>query len=229
MAGLQIKSKVYMARNSSDNSGCGCLIALILFVGFCISRCGGDTTKNTLPAEEVEAPVEEVVEVAGDGYYDENEDVAYLDDELSEEDALFVTNSLTTGSRPYSAYYGKGYKCPYSQCSAIEVTAPSSSDIVVIIKKDNENGKVIQHGYIRAGRTYSFDIPDGTYQTFFYYGEGWNPNKEMGNGVKGGFVKNEVFSKDYPQEIESAVLTYVLQLQRSGNFQTKSSNKNEMF
>lgn len=217
---------MYMERYNSNNSGCGCLIVLVLIVGFCFSSCGGSGSSRPA-AEEVEAPVEEVVEVVDDGYYDE--DIAYSDDELSEEDALYVTNSLTTGSRPYSAYYGKGYKCPYSQCSAIEVTAPSNSDIVVIIKKDNQNGKVIQHGYIRAGRTYSFDIPDGTYQTFFYYGEGWNPNKEMGNGVKGGFVKNEVFSKDYPQEIESAVLTYVLQLQRSGNFQTKSSNKNEMF
>ena len=216
-----------MARNSSDSSGCGCLIALILFVGLCISRCGGDTIKHTPPAEEVEAPVEEVVEVVENGYNDE--DAANSDYELSEEAALYATNSLTTGSRPYSAYYGKGYKCPYSQCSAIEVTAPSNSDIVVIIKKDNQNGKVIQHGYIRAGRTYCFDIPDGTYQTFFYYGEGWNPDKEMGNGVKGGFVKNEIFSKDNPQVIESAVLTYVLQLQRSGNFQTKSSNKNELF
>ena len=202
-----------------------CLIVVPLFVGVCMSSCGGI---NKRPAtEEVESHVEEVVEVVEDGYY--GEDFAYSDDELSKEDVLYITNSLTTGSKPYSSYYGKGYKCPYSQCSAIEVTAPSSSDIVVIIKKDNQNGKVIQHGYVRAGMTYSFDIPDGTFQTFFYYGEGWNPNKEMGNGVRGGFVKNEIFSKDNPQVIESAVLTYVLQLQRSGNFQTKSSNKNEMF
>ena len=51
----------------------------------------------------------------------------------------------------------------------------------------------------------------------------------MGNGVKGGFVKDELFSKDNPQEIYSGVLTYVLQLQRNGNFQTKGSNKNEFF
>lgn len=61
------------------------------------------------------------------------------------------------------------------------------------------------------------------------YGEGWNPNKTMSGGVVCDFVKNDVFSKDYPQESYSGVLTYVLQLQRDGNFQTKSSNLSEIF
>jgi hypothetical protein len=100
---------------------------------------------------------------------------------------------------------------------------------IKIIKQNNQNGKVVAHGYIRSGATYQFDIPDGTYQTFFYYGEGWNPNKEMKGGIKGGFVKDEIFSKDNPQEIYSAVLTYVLQLQRDGNFQTKGSSPDEAF
>jgi hypothetical protein len=99
----------------------------------------------------------------------------------------------------------------------------------VIIKRNNSNGKVIAHGYIKAGATYQFDIPDGTYQTFFYYGEGWNPNKVMNGGIKGGFVKNEIFSKDNPQDIYSGIITYVLQLQRDGNFQTKGSSQDEIF
>ena len=40
---------------------------------------------------------------------------------------------------------------------------------------------------------------------------------------------HEIFSKDNPQDIFSAVLTYVLQLQRDGNFQTRGSNKGEVF
>ena len=76
---------------------------------------------------------------------------------------------------------------------------------------------------------FQFDVPDGTYQTFFYYGKGWNPNKDMGNGVKGGFVKDEIFSKDKPQEICNGVLSYVQQLQRNGNFQAQSSNQKELF
>ena len=51
----------------------------------------------------------------------------------------------------------------------------------------------------------------------------------MGNGVKGGFVKDEIFSKDNPQEIYSGILTYVLQLQRDGNFQTRGSSRGEIF
>ena len=51
----------------------------------------------------------------------------------------------------------------------------------------------------------------------------------MKGGIKGGFVKNEIFSKDNPQEIYSGILTYVLQLQRDGNFQTKGSSLDEAF
>ena len=152
-----------------------------------------------------------------------------IEDELTKEDKRYLSNSLATGATPYAQSYGKNYRCPYTQCSGIKVTAPRESDIVVIIKRNNSNGKVIAHGYIKAGGTYQFDIPDGTYQTFFYYGEGWNPNKVMKGGVTGGFVKDEIFSKDNPQEIYSGVLTYVLQLQRNGNFSTKSSNKSECF
>lgn len=141
----------------------------------------------------------------------------------------YLNNSLETGAKPYKDYYGYGFSCHQSQCSGINVTAPSESDIVVIIKRNNQDGKVVQHGYICAGDTYQFDLPDGTYQTFFYYGKGWNPNKEMPGDIIGGFVEDEVFSKDNPQEIYSCILTYVLQLRRDGNFHTKSSNIDEVF
>ena len=157
------------------------------------------------------------------------EDKKMLFNSLPEEDKKFYNNSLPTGYTPYKKYYGKNYKCPYNQCSGIKVTAPHESDIVVIIKQNNQYGKVLSHVYICAGQTYQLAVPDGTYQTFFYYGKGWNPNKDMGNGVKGGFVRNEIFSKDNPQYIYSGVLIYVLQLQREGNFQTKGSNRNEIF
>ena len=151
----------------------------------------------------------------------------YSNEELSEEDIKYLDNSLSTGAAPYKETYGANYICNRVQCSGIKVTAPHESDIVVIIKRGNSKGKVIQHGYIKAGNTYQFDVPDGRYQTFFYYGEGWNPNKEMPNGVIGGFVKNEIFSKDRPQDVYDAILTYVLQLQREGNFQTQTSNASE--
>ena len=155
--------------------------------------------------------------------------VSTFEDDLSDEDKEYVNNSLSTGATPYDVNFGNNYMCPNNQCSGIKVTAPRESDIVVIIKRDNLHGKVIAHGYIRAGATYQFDIPDGTYQTLFYYGKGWNPDKDMGDGIKGGFVKDEFYSKDLPQDIYSSILSYVLQLQRDGNFQTRESCRSELF
>ena len=212
-----------MDGNKSNNSGCLALIGIIGIILLIVNTCGDKETK-TSTKKTVEK--EQISQSA----YQQQSTIDYTErEELSEEDKQFVNNSLSTGATPYKAFYGKNYKCPYDRCSGIEVTAPAESDIVVIIKRNNQNGKVVAHGYIRAGATYQFAIPDGTFQTFFYYGEGWNPNKDMGNGVKGGFVKDEIFSKDNPQDIYSAILTYVLQLQRDGNFQTKGSSRGEFF
>ena len=209
-----------MAKNNSNNAGCGCLILIVLAIAFVVNKCNdGDRTSITKKNE-----------VTNRSSYQRSNMADYSqEEELSEEDKQYESNSLSTGASPYTTYYGNNYKCPYDQCSGIRVTAPAESDIVVIIKRNNQDGKVVSHGYIRAGQTYQFDIPDGTYQTFFYYGEGWNPNKDMRNGVKGGFVKDEIFSKDNPQDIYSGILTYVLQLQRDGNFQTRGSDADEVF
>ena len=210
-----------MSPRNSDDSGCGCLILIALIIGFCVNKCGKSETNPT--------PEKDKPSTTYHSPRTENDYIESAEQEISEEDKPYLNNSLTTGATPYKEYYGEEYKCPYSQCSGIRVTAPRESDIVVIIKKNNKNGIVFQHGYICAGDSYQFDIPDGTYQTFFYYGTGWNPNKEMPGGIKGGFVKDEVFSKDNPQEIVSGVLSYTLQLQRNGNFQTQRSSKGEMF
>lgn len=213
-----------MAKTNSNNSGC---LALIGFIGIIIliaNTCGGN--KETKITTEEKSQIEQK---SNSTYERQNTIDNPGRGELPDEDRQYLDNALITGATPYSQYYGKNYKCPYEQCSGIRVTAPAESDIVVIIKQNNQNGKVVAHGYICSGATYQFDIPDGTYQTFFYYGEGWNPNKVMKGGVRGGFVKDEIFSKDNPQEIYSGVLSYVLQLQRDGNFQTRGSNKSECF
>ncbi len=212
-------------RNNSENSGCGCFILIVIAIAVFVNKCndsGSSSSSTTASTQKTESTYS--------SYERSNNSQDYsVADELSEEDRQYENNSLSTGMTPYTAYYGKNYKCPYEQCSGIKVTAPGESDIVVIIKKDNTNGKVISHGYINAGATLFFPVPDGTYQTFFYYGTGWNPNKEMSGGVRGGFIKDEIFSKDNPQDIYSGILTYVLQLQRDGNFHTKSSNRSEVF
>lgn len=216
-------------RNNSDSSGCGCIILIIIAIAFIVNKCNGTDSSSASSTSTMRTTSQ--TESSNSAYQtsSDSHDYYLVEDELSEEDKQYEHNSLSTGAAPYTAYYGKNYKCPYEQCSGIKVTAPGESDIVVIIKRNNTNGKVISHGYIKAGATLFFPIPDGTYQTFFYYGTGWNPNKEMSGGVKGGFVKDEIFSKDSPQEIYSGILTYVLQLQRDGNFQTKSSNRGEVF
>ena len=211
-----------MANKSSNNGGCGWLILGVIVIVFVVNMCkGSDTTSSSTTKNNEKTNYS--------NYQHSSTTNNSAEDGLSEEDKQYVNNFLSTGTSPYTIYYGKNYKCPYDQCSGIRVTAPVESDIIVIIKRNNQDGKVVSHGYIRAGQTYQFDIPDGTYQTFFYYGEGWNPNKDMGNGVKGGFVTNEIFSKDKPQEIYSGVLTYVLQLQHDGNFQTRGSSRSEIF
>lgn len=205
-----------MAKNN-DTGGCGCLVVILIFAGaFIVDKCRGVGEDNR------QQPVSEVS--SGKDYGND-----YIENELDEQDILYLNNQLETGDKPYSEFYGGNYVCHRNQCSAIEVTAPENSDIVVIIKRNNEDGPVISHAYIRAGCKYTFDLPNGTFQPFFYYGEGWNPEKEMGNGIKGGFVKYESFSKDAPQAITDCVLSYVLQLKRDGNFQTEGSSRSEMF
>lgn len=147
---------------------------------------------------------------------------------LAEAESTYGNNSLKTGATPYRKWYGGNYSQLYYNYSTIKVTAPYSSDVVVIIKHNDANGKVASHGYIRAGGTLGFDLPNGRYQTFFYYGKGWYPDKPM-SGVTGGFLKNEVFSKADSEYLSDVELSYVLQLTTNGNFSTKTSNPSELF
>lgn len=142
----------------------------------------------------------------------------------------YINNSLYTGATPYAYCFGKNYSCSEYGCSEIKVKTPYNSDVLVTIKK---NGQVYRHAYINAGSTYTFQFENGTYQIFFYYGKGWNPNKFMKKTkcgyLKGGFIEGEVFGKDSPQVLNNSVLTYELILQQSGNFSTKPSNLEEAF
>ena len=134
------------------------------------------------------------------------------------------------GSTPYAYCFNNNTPCSNYGCSQIKIETPSNSDVLVSIKK---NGEVYSHAYIRAGNSYTFEFPNGTYQTFFYYGKGWNPNKVMKETkcgtLKGGFVTKEHFGKDSPQLLNNNILEYQLILQQNGNFSTKQSNKNEAF
>lgn len=160
------------------------------------------------------------------------EEVARKNEEVRRLESLYGSNSLSNGAQPYSLYYGSNhYYDDYTPHSEIRVKAPYNSDVIAIVRYNNQNGNVAGHIYVKAGYTSSIYLRNGFYyQTFFYYGQGWYPNKEMKNGVKGGFIKNEVYSKDgSPSYLEDNILTYELTISQNGNFSTSSSNENEVF
>lgn len=142
----------------------------------------------------------------------------------------YKNNSLYTGAKPYSYCYGSSNSCSTYGCSRVDVSS-GGSDVLVLIKDRSE--KVVRHGYIRSGGSYQFNIPNGSYQVFFYSGKGWNPNKFMKNTycgeLNGGFVSSESITKDSRTYISNQVLTYELIMQQNGNFSTQSSSKNEAF
>lgn len=139
------------------------------------------------------------------------------------------SNSLRTGAMPYSYCYGASNYCDYG-CSKISVRT-GGADVLVTIK--NISGEVVRHAYINGGYTFSFNVPDGQYQVFFYSGTGWNPNKYMKSTacgtLHGGFVSGEDVTKDDYISLYSQQMTYELILQQNGNLSTKPSSKDEAF
>jgi hypothetical protein len=142
----------------------------------------------------------------------------------------YINNSLRTGSTPYAYCYGGNQSCSSRGCSKIRVKIAYNSDVIVTIKKNDE---VYRHGYIGSGGSYTFEMPNGTYQIFFYYGTGWNPKKEMAQiscgTLKGGFIEGESFGKDNLQTLNNNILEYELILQENGNFSTRPSDSDEAF
>lgn len=137
-------------------------------------------------------------------------------------------NSLNTGAMPYAYCFGSSNYCDYYGCSRITVTT-GGSDVLVTIK--DGSGDVVRHGYIKSGHTFSFNLPDGSYQTFFYSGTGWNPNKYMKTTscgtLRGGFVSYENVTKDNYITLYNQQMTYELISQQNGNFSTKPSSTSE--
>ena len=139
----------------------------------------------------------------------------------------YRNNSLYNGAMPYSYCYGSGN----SGRSGVRVNA-GSGDVLVMIK--NYSDKVIRHAYVQAHKSYTLNIPDGSYHVYFYYGKGWNPTKFMKNttcgDLTGGFHSNEVVQKDPSTlSVYSQIMTYTLTEQINGNFNTTSSSKYEAF
>lgn len=157
-----------------------------------------------------------------------NEDVYQkIEDDAFTEHWKF--NSLATGAMPYSYCYGSSNYCG-SYCSVIKVST-GGSDVLVTIK--DYSGDVYRHAYIKSGRSFTFNVPDGQYQVFFYSGTGWNPNKYMTStscgALNGGFVSEESFTKDDYISLNSQSMTYELIMQQNGNLNTQPSSMSEAF
>lgn len=138
--------------------------------------------------------------------------------------------SLRTGAQPYADCYGRNRSCSDYGCSEIIVNT-GSNDVVVKVK--NRNGIVVRHAYINERSSYSFDMPNGSYQVFFYRGTGWNPNKAMKSSdcryLRGGFVAGEHFGKGDLEYLANVQLSYTLIEQVNGNFRERASSKEEFF
>ena len=140
----------------------------------------------------------------------------------TQEESPYINNHLSTGDIPYPC---TGISGRQSQIE-VKTGGGSESDVVVIIKRDDI---IVRNAYIVSGDSYTFNLPNGSYQVFFYGGKGWNPEKSMPSGASGGFVANESFSKDEPITLKHQSLVYELILQRDGNFSTEPSSADEMF
>jgi hypothetical protein len=189
---------------------------------FLLSSCESEQAKKARLAHEEKQKIELEQQKAEE----EKAEAVRLEQARIEQEIYdkYISNSLPTGATPYSRYYGGNSSCSDYGCSQIKVRT-SNSDVLVTIKK---NDKVVNHAFIQSGDSYTFSFPNGTYQPFFYYGKGWNPEKEMKNGeIKGGFITNEDFGKDDPQSLQNNVLEYELILQQNGNFSTRPSNPEE--
>lgn len=138
------------------------------------------------------------------------------------EDDPYLENRLQTGATPYRNELLSGDQSTI----AVKTSTGSECDVVVIVK---HKGRIVRNAYIVAGDSYTFRVPNGTYQVFFYGGKGWKPDKSMRGGYKGGFVANESFSKDSAVSLNYQGVVYELILQPNGNFSTQPSDKSEMF
>lgn len=153
------------------------------------------------------------------------------EEEMRRLESSYGNNSLANGAQPYSRWYGANLRFDdYTPHSEIQIIAPTNSDVIAIVRYNNMNGRVAGHCYVKAGMKSTIELSNGNnYQTFFYYGKGWYPDKDM-NRVRGGFIKSEVFSKDGTSSyLDNNILTYELTLQNNGNFQTSASSEDEMF
>lgn len=141
-------------------------------------------------------------------------------------------NSLSTGSRPYRSYFGRSLSGGHQ----MSFKTGSGSDYVVIVKRYG-NRQYVDHLYIKGGDYASMNLPDGTFDVYFYSGNGWNPYKLNGE-CEGGFVENAAIQKDGPVTLQrryegdyyyDQTLSYTLYPVYNGNLTLQGASEKEAF
>lgn len=150
---------------------------------------------------------------------------AALEAEVAAARAAAGSGLIHTGSTPYAALWGENST---QGSSDIEVIAPRNKDVVVIIRKAKTN-EVVRHAYVARGETCVLTLPEGFYQTFFYYGTHWSARKEIKPGMMGGFRYGETYDKDKLRKLPAGIVrTYDLSSTEEET-ETVPSTADEMF
>lgn len=175
-----------------------------------IRRCSSAVEENPPQNTNIQSAIPTEIQDNGNGISEDS--ICYAQDAPNTTtDEQYINNSLTTGSKPYSSYFGRAK----TGDNYIDIKTTAGSDYIVIVKR-HSNDRYINHVYIRGGEKTRMYVPNGTFDIYFYSGKGWNPEKTVGN-LTGGFVSSESMQKDDPQKIVSAYLEYTLYPVANGN------------
>ena len=153
----------------------------------------------------------------------------YVEDEIA---ILTSTVRLPQLNQPWRSRYPTRNNCVNApwRCSKIEVNVPLGQDYLIVIK--DQNDRTVNHGYVRAGTTGSFDVDNGSYRTYFISGIGWNaakpvPCKSCGE-LYGYFNSSARVTKSDLEYLTNTRLTYTMTETEYGNFSPRGSSLEEV-
>jgi hypothetical protein len=210
-------------RSNSSNDGCIIAFALLVLVAVIygiINSPNKSSTKST-SKENTYKPQE-----------------LLTNDPPAAEEIKNKGNRLKNGLSPYDQYFGKGvYKKNLN--NFIEFKNGNSYDAVVCLV-DIHTGRTIRNEYIMANSSFKMtNVPNGTYTVKSFYGNDWNPNKRLMNGlINGGFDTNFHFSKSdglskqiilQDDGYNYSGYTVTLYTVTNGNMSQQSINESEFF
>lgn len=212
---------------SDDDSGCMLAIVFIIAAIF-FGWLGSLFDKISHGSNRNETEYTQTVSQNDSSDYEDNvNDNLYsntsIEDSTSEmvdnDYSTYIDNQLPTGAKPYKKYYR-------SRTGENYLDFKTSGNDYVIIARDYNTSKVVNHIYVRANDKVRLYLPDGTYNIYFYGGKGWNPNMQNGN-VIGGFVSGGHIQKDGPVELYGQYGEYTLYPVQDGNLQLEEATQGE--